>query len=142
MFLSLLEGVSGQTADIPAVRWVESLREPGKCLVHTQALNLTHFNRAAAVSHRELKTDIHASRVKTTVFTGCCVMLHQRYLFVLMSDLVSEKSLIIHHVVAGVWHSVAPYQENKYSRVIFVAEVPFCKILTPPCSLTPYIVLR
>lgn len=115
-FLSLSEGVSGQTADIPAVRWVESLREPGKCLSHTQALNLTHFNRAAAISHRELNADIHASRVMTTVFTGCHVMLYQHYLFVLMPPSVSQECFF-HQLVAGVWHSLTPCQENENNNL-------------------------
>lgn len=102
-FLSGSEGVSGQTADIPAVRWVESLREPGKCLSHTQALNLTYFKSAAAISHRELIADIHASCIMISVFTGLYVKLYEHYLFVLISAFLSNKS-IFHHLAAGVWH--------------------------------------
>lgn len=111
-FLSLVEGVSEETADIPAVRWVESLRELGKCFSHTQVLNLTYFNRVAAISHRELITDTHASCVMTTVFISCYVKLNQHYLSVLMSDLASIESYICHELIAGVWHHVTPWWEN------------------------------
>lgn len=70
---------------------------------HTQALNLTHFKRAAAISHRKLIADIHTSiQVMIRVFTGLYVKLYQHYLFVLMSDFVSKKLYIFHHLVAGV----------------------------------------
>lgn len=83
-----------------------------------QALNLTHFNRVAAISHRELNTDIHASRVMITGFGGCYVMLCQHYLFVLISYLVSVRSYIFNQLVVGVWRCLTPWQEQKHIYIL------------------------
>lgn len=98
--------MSGQTPDIPAVRWVESQHEPGKCLSHTQALNLTYVNWSAAISQGELHPGVRARRLIALTLNGCQVMMYQCHLKVLMSEFSS--------FILEAANAVANQQENKY----------------------------